>query len=284
MTALDVPGFGAFEGGRSASLRGRWTLIPGGTAETRPRRGPVAAAAALAPWRRRSVTMPLLSGALVVNEPVHLTVGEISVAVDKTRSVRLTLAEVTALGNRRYTVDVIASALGPDAGPDETIRLEGTAARVRDGALRITLAGLAPSVLIPGPVSRGSSSRGSSSRSSRSSVFSGPLFPGALLHGSLLHGSLLPGSAVSSTPGVRGADTAGAADAVDAVGTSGAVDVAGALVDVAGALDAGVLGAGAFGAGALGAGALGAMATGALIVSPTRGAGFRLKLIATFAH
>lgn len=267
MTALDVPGFGVFEGGRSASLRGRWTLIPGGTAETRPRRGPVAAAAALAPWRRRSVTMPLLSGALVVNEPVHLTVGEISVAVDKTRSVRLTLAEVTALGNRRYAVDVIASALGPDAGPDETIRLEGSAARVRDGALRITLAGLAPSALIPGPVSRGPMSRGSSSRGS---VFSGPLFPGALLHG-----SLLPGSATSpSTPGVRGAD---AADAVDAAGTSGAVTTPGS-VHVAG-----LVGAAAFGAGALGSGAAGALA-GALIVSPTRGAGFRLKLIATFAR
>ena len=230
MTALDVPGFGVFEGGRSASLRGRWTLIPGGTAETRPHRGPVAAAAALTPWRRRSVTMPLLSGALIVNEPVHLTVGEISVAVDKTRSVRLTLAEVTALGNRRYAVDVIASALGPDAGPDETIRLEGSATRVRDGALRISLAGLAPSALIPGPAPRGSSARGSAPRGS---VFSGPLFPGALLHG-----SLLPGSAASagthSTPITPGSPVTPAA--------------------------------------------------GALIVSPTRGAGFRLKLIAIFAR
>src|SRR5437879_8372252 len=120
MTALDVPGFGLFEGGRASSLRGRWTLVPGGTAETRPGRGP------LAPWRPRPVTMPLLSGALVVGAPTHLTVGEISVAVDKTRSVRLTLAEVTALGNRRYAVEVIASALGPDAGPDETVRLEGS--------------------------------------------------------------------------------------------------------------------------------------------------------------
>jgi len=251
MTALDVPGFGLFEGGRSASLRGRWNLVPGGTAETRPHRGPLAVAAALAPWRRRPVTMPLLSGAVVVNDPVHLTVGEISVAADKTRSVRLTLAELTALGNRRYAVDVIASALGPDAGPDETIRLEGSAARVRDGALRITLAGLAPRALIPGPGSRGSASRRSASRDSASrrsasrgsifsgSIFSGPLFPGALLHGSLPHGTATPSA--PTTP------TASTSQTPDTPAT-------------------------------------GPSPTGALIVSPTRGAGFRLKLIATFAR
>lgn len=225
MTALDVPGFGLFEGGRAASLRGRWTLVPGGTAETRPRRRPLAPAPALtfalAPWRPRPVTMPLLSGALVVDEPVHLTVGEISVAVDKTRSVRLTLAEVVALGNRRYTVDVIASALGPDAGPDETVRLEGSAARVRDGGLRVTLAGPAPRALIPGSGSHGARRSGP--------LFSGPFFPGARLYGSMLRSSLF---------------RAAASPAPDA----------------------------------------GSPVPGALIVSPTRGAGFRLRLIATFAR
>jgi hypothetical protein len=208
MTALDVPGFGLFEGGRAASLRGRWTLVPGGTAETRPRRGPLAPVSALAPRRRRSVTMPLLSGALVVDEPVHLTVGEISVAVDKTRSVRLTLAEVTALGNRRYAVDVIASALGPDAGPDETVRLEGFAGRVRDGGLRIALSGPAPRALAP-------------AAAPRRPFFTGPLFPRALQSGSLLHGPIPP----AAQP-----------------------------------------------------------AAGALIVSPARGAGFRLRLVAAFAR
>lgn len=278
MTALDVPGFGLFEGGRSASLRGRWALVPGGTAETRPHRGPLALAAALAPWRRRSVTMPLLSGALVVNEPVHLTVGEIAVAVDKTRSVRLTLAEVTALGNRRYAVDVIASALGPDAGPDETIRLEGTATRVRDGALRISLTGLAPTALIPGPTSHGPTSRGAASSSSTSSgstsgsatsrgttsrrstspsdrspsrsrrpasrraISHRIVFAGPFSPGSLLYGSLLHGptsSASSATPAPSAPQTSAIPDTPP---------------------------------------------TGALIVSPTRGAGFRLKLIATFAR
>jgi hypothetical protein len=167
MTALEVPGFGVYEGGRSVSLRGRWALIPGGMLETRPPRGPL-------PWRRRTVFMPLLSGALVINEPVHLTVGEISVAVDKTRSVRLTLAEVVALGNRRYAVDVIASALGPDGGPDETVRLEGSAARVRDGALRVALTGPAPASLMPGPAAPGSALL-------PSSRFHGSLFPGVRL-------------------------------------------------------------------------------------------------------
>ena len=231
MTALDVPGFGVFEGGRSASLRGRWILVPGGTAETRPRRAPLALAAALAPWRRRSVTMPLLSGALVVNEPVHLTVGEISVAVDKTRSVRLTLTEITALGNRRYAVEVIASALGPDAGPDEAVRLEGSAGRVRDGGLRIVLTGLAPKALIPAPTPRGSGPRGASPRGP---VYTGPLSPGAVLYGSLLRGPAVPAPQTPGTP-----------DASAPVGAS---------------------------------------SPGALIVSPTRGAGFRLKLIATFAR
>lgn len=233
MTALDFPGFGVFEGGRSASLRGRWILAPGGTAETRPRRAPLALATALAPWRRRSVTMPLLSGALVVNEPVHLTVGEISVAVDKTRSVRLTLAEITALGNRRYAVEVIASALGPDAGPDETVRLEGSAGRVRDGALRLALTGPAPSALIPAPTPRGSGS-GPRGASPRGSAYTGPLSPGAVLYGALLHRASAPAPQSPGTP------------------------------------DASV--------------PVDAPPPGALIVSPTRGAGFRLKLTATFAR
>src|SRR5579872_6079955 len=102
MTTLEVPGagpgFGVFSGDRSASLRGRWTLIPGGTAETHPAHGPLALLRTLAPWHPRTVTMPLLSGALQIGEPVHATVGEIAVAVDKTRSVRLTVADLTALG------------------------------------------------------------------------------------------------------------------------------------------------------------------------------------------
>lgn len=91
--------------------------------------------------------LPIVSGALIVGDPVHLTVGEVAVAVDKTHSVRLTLAEVTALGNRRYAAELIASALGEDAGPDETVRLEGYADRVRGGALRIVLSGPAPAGL-----------------------------------------------------------------------------------------------------------------------------------------
>jgi hypothetical protein len=92
-------------------------------------------------------TLPLVSGALIVGDPVHLTVGEVAVAVDKTHSVRLTLAELTALGNRRYATELIASALGEDAGPDEIVRLEGYADRIRGGALRIVLSGPAPTGL-----------------------------------------------------------------------------------------------------------------------------------------
>lgn len=145
MTALDLPNRGVHTGRRVESVRGRWSLAAGGSVETRARgRG----------WnpaqlvRRTDVrTHPLVSGALIVGDPVHLTVGEIAVAVDKTHAVRLTLAEVTALGNRRYATELIASALGEDAGPDEIVRLEGYADRIRGGALRIVLSGPAPTGL-----------------------------------------------------------------------------------------------------------------------------------------
>lgn len=145
MTALDLPNRRVHTGRQVESVRGRWSLAAGGSVETRTRgRG----------WnpaqlmRRADVrTLPLVSGALIVGDPVHLTVGEIAVAVDKTHSVRLTLAEVTALGNRRYATELIASALGEDAGPDEIVRLEGYADRIRGGALRIVLSGPAPTGL-----------------------------------------------------------------------------------------------------------------------------------------
>jgi hypothetical protein len=160
MTTLEVPGagpgFGVFSGDRSASLRGRWTLIPGGTAETHPAHGPLALLRTLAPWHPRTVTMPLLSGALQIGEPVHATVGEIAVAVDKTRSVRLTVADLTALGS--------------DAGPDEMVRLEGLVGRVRDGGLRVSLAGPAPASLIPAVPA----------------AAYGSVVPGALFHGSMI--------------------------------------------------------------------------------------------------
>lgn len=182
MTTLEVPGagpgFGVFSGDRSASLRGRWTLIPGGTAETHPAHGPLALLRTLAPWHPRTVTMPLLSGALQIGEPVHATVGEIAVAVDKTRSVRLTVADLTALGNRRYAVDMIASALGSDAGPDEMVRLEGLVGRVRDGGLRVSLAGPAPASLIPAVPA----------------AAYGSVVPGALFHGSMIPDAAPTGS------------------------------------------------------------------------------------------
>ncbi len=145
MTALDLPNRGVYTGRQIGSVRGRWSLAAGGTAEIRS--GGRA-------WNPRKLlrrndgqTVPLVSGALIVGDPVHLTVGEVAVAVDKTHSVRLTLAEVTALGNRRYAAELIASALGEDAGPDETVRFEGYADRTRGGALRVVLSGPAPSGL-----------------------------------------------------------------------------------------------------------------------------------------
>jgi hypothetical protein len=74
-------------------------------------------------------------------------VGEVAVAVDKTRSVRLTVAEATALGNRRYAVELIVSDLGGDAGPDQIARLEGHAGRGRDGVMRVVMTGPAPAGL-----------------------------------------------------------------------------------------------------------------------------------------
>lgn len=145
MTTLDLPDFGVYGSRRAVGVRvrGRWSLAAGGAVELRPRKRT---------WtpltgRSRVSTLPLVSGALTVGDPVHLTVGEVAVAVDKTRSVRLTIGEVTALGNHRFAVDLIVSALGDDAGPDETLRLEGYAARTRDGSLGIVLGGPAPACL-----------------------------------------------------------------------------------------------------------------------------------------
>lgn len=142
MSTLDLSGFELFESGRHAAVRGRWTLAAGGTVEIRPR-----SSRRLLPRRAPARTHALVSGALVVRDPVHLTVGEIAIAADKTRTVRITLADVTALGNRRYAVDVIVSDLGENAGPDELARLEGYADKDRDGTIRAVLTGPAPAGL-----------------------------------------------------------------------------------------------------------------------------------------
>jgi hypothetical protein len=143
VTALDLPNPGTLEYRRTVAVRGRWSLVSGGTVETRSR-----TRSRWLPLRRSTTTtLPLLSGALIVGDPMHLTVGEVAVAVDKTRSVRLTISEVTALGNRRYAVEVIVSDLGDDAGPDRTARLEGHVGRGRDGFLRVVMTGPAPAGL-----------------------------------------------------------------------------------------------------------------------------------------
>lgn len=152
MTTVELPNFGVSGGGRAATIRGLWSLVTGGTVETRPRGGTRTFAAALTSTLRpgrhnRARTMPIVSGALIIGNPIHLTVGEVAVAVDKTRSVRLTIAEVTALGNRRIAVELIASALGEDAGPDEIAHLEGFIEPGRNGTLRIVLSGPAPAGL-----------------------------------------------------------------------------------------------------------------------------------------
>src|SRR5258708_469533 len=143
MTTVDLPDFGVYGSRRTVTVRGRWSLAAGGTVEVRPR----GRTWSLLSGRNRVNTFPLVSGALVVGDPVHLTVGEVAVAVDKTRSVRLTVGEVTALGNRRFAADLIVSALGDDAGPDEILRLEGHADRTRTGSLGIVLGGPAPACL-----------------------------------------------------------------------------------------------------------------------------------------
>lgn len=143
MTTLDLPDFGVYGNRRAVAVRGRWSLAAGGTVEVRPR----GRTWALFPHSGRISMLPLVAGALVVGDPAHLTVGEVSVAVDKTRSVRLTVAEVTALGNRRFAAELIVSALGDDAGPDEVVRLEGYADRARGGSLGVVLSGPAPQSL-----------------------------------------------------------------------------------------------------------------------------------------
>jgi hypothetical protein len=149
MTAVEMSQFGGLRASarstaRRAASRERWSLAPsGGTAEIQPRkrRG----------WSLRSRAgvqrLDLTSGALTIADPVHRSVGELSVSIDKTRSARLTIADVISLGNRLIAVDLVVSPLGADAGPDEPARLEGSADRTRDGALHVTLVGDAPAVL-----------------------------------------------------------------------------------------------------------------------------------------
>jgi hypothetical protein len=146
MTALDLPERGLRAARRLGvdSVGGRWSLAAGGTAQVRARGSGRVLQILLR--REEARLLPLVSGALNVRDPVHLTIGEVAVAVDKTQSVRLTLAELTALGNRRYAADVIACELGDEAGPDETLRLEGYADR-RGGSLRLVLSGPAPTCL-----------------------------------------------------------------------------------------------------------------------------------------
>lgn len=132
---------------------GRWSLVGGGLTEIGAgerrllRLRWLPGLRRLFEARRPARTLPLLSGALTVADPIHLTVGEVSAAVGKTSAVRLTLAEVVALGNDRYVVDLIVSALGDEAGPDEITRLEGYATAGRGGALRVVLSGPAPRAL-----------------------------------------------------------------------------------------------------------------------------------------
>lgn len=128
----------------------RWTLVGGGLAEISASEGGLRRLFGLRRFyetRRPTRTLPLMSGALNVTDPVYLTVGEVAAAVGKTSAVRLTVAEVVALGNDRYVVDVIVSALGDDAGPDEITRLEGFATPSKGGSLRVVMSGPAPRAL-----------------------------------------------------------------------------------------------------------------------------------------
>jgi hypothetical protein len=91
--------------------------------------------------------LPLVSGAITVYSQLERTVGEITVAIGKTGTARLTICDLTSLGNRRYAVDLVYSHCGPAAGPDESLRLEGGAARSREDILRVALSGAAPATL-----------------------------------------------------------------------------------------------------------------------------------------
>lgn len=150
MTTAELPEFGGLcavrlvRPDRTGGIRGRWTLAgTAGAAELRGRRPRRFA-------RRRAGirSLPLVAGELTVADPLYGSVGEILVALDKTRSVRLTVSDLTALGNRRIAIDVVASALGSDAGADETLRFEGGVEHLpQEQALRVTLNGYAPSAL-----------------------------------------------------------------------------------------------------------------------------------------
>jgi hypothetical protein len=155
MTALEVPGFGGlYPSARrtQAAITGSWTLADedaefGSVELLARRRGP------RLPFARPVVQrLALVSGAITVESPLDHTVGEITIAVGTTGTARLTICDLTALGNRRYAVDLVFSHCGPVAGPDEKLRLEGGVARGWDDVLRVTLSGAAPTTLGGGSV------------------------------------------------------------------------------------------------------------------------------------
>lgn len=150
MTALEATGFDAQfahpTGCDPVAVGGTWELCAdysgSGVELVTRRRG------LRPPFARPLVQrLPLLAGAVSVYDPLDCTVGEITVGLSGTGTARLTICDVTALGNRRYAVDLVFSHCGPAAGPDELLQMEGGVVRGRDETLRAELSGPAPRTL-----------------------------------------------------------------------------------------------------------------------------------------
>lgn len=98
----------------------------------------------LFPRRRRPRGLPMIDGTFEFRHPLHLSVAEIVVALTKTASVRLTLTDFVALGNRRCTVQAELTTLGLEQVEPSIVNMRGQIYPDGAGGLRLALAGLPP--------------------------------------------------------------------------------------------------------------------------------------------
>ena len=98
----------------------------------------------LRPRSRRLRGLPLIDGTFDFRNPLHLSATEIVVALTKTSSVRMTLTDFVALGNRRCTVEANLTTLGMEQVTPSRVSMRGEIYPDGSDGLRLALAGLPP--------------------------------------------------------------------------------------------------------------------------------------------
>ena len=127
MSSLETVGSWRLDGGHGCVALGRTGLL-----------------GRIRPHRRRPRGLPLIDGTLEFRNPLHLSFAEIVVALTKTASVRLTLTDFVALGNRRCTVQAELTTLGLEQVEPSILNMRGQIYSDGSGGLLLALAGLPP--------------------------------------------------------------------------------------------------------------------------------------------